>query len=488
MSFKQGFLIALFGGLAALAAPLAHTEEAPESDLMRSLRSGHFDEAVRLVRAGADVTYTTNTGEDAYSLAIEKEQFALAAEIYEHLKGPSISRLIEEAEEADIHSRDAFVEFISKKYGENYVLMRETASVQGATNETPRAILFQPNALLVATFTDHPTDPKKAAIEMMQFDLLQKKFSFQELRFDHHADAPALRERLSKLNPTICASCHQGRPIWDPWPIWRGAVGGTDDYLRKPNVKTSWGDYLRKQGNEEQISADGVLARKFLDSIKDGTSSYIHLKSIAERFNPEKRSDLAAERESDPDPRKAGDALPNQRYTHQLILRNFDRIAGELMSNPNYAALRLSVVAALSGCYDNRENQAANLKADDPAETAHVAQSKIAQVDSSGSATQKALRSKQAILALYALDASTGSNFTKQLAVADSWTMTTRKGSTPFGPFAVARFKEWTLERVVRHLQVHDPELQKLSLKTLACPDLLEKSSLEITAFLANKQ
>lgn len=469
-------------------APSSFADDRPESELISSIRSGNTEEALRLLRAGSDVTYTSNSGEDAYSLAIEKELYPLAAEIYERLKGPSITRLVAEAEEAGIRNRDAFVEFISKKYGEHYVLMRETASVQGATNDTPRAILFQPNALLVATFTDHPSDPKKAAIEMMEFDVDQKKFNFRELRFDLNADAPTLQDRLSKNNPSICLNCHQGRPIWDPWPIWRGAVGGTDDFLRKPNVHTSWGDYLRNRGNEEQIVADGVLARSFLEYIKEGKTSYMHLKAIEDRFNPDKRSDLAAERESDPDPRKPSDALPNQRYTHQLMLRNFDRIAGELLRNVNYAALRFSVVATLSGCFDSIQRQKGILKDEDESETKHLEQSKMAQVDAANPSREKLLQSKRSILALYALDATTGSNFTKQLSVAESWTMTTPKGSTPFGPFAVARFKEWRLDRVIRHLRVHDVALQKLSSAAFNCDEVAEKARQEIAQFLEGKK
>ncbi len=430
-----------------------------------------FAEAQLKVRNGADVTFTKNGGEDAYSLAISKGNYGLAKEIYDRIKGPSIDKLISEAKDANIKTADEFKKFAAEKYGENYVLMRETGSVQGASNESPRAILFQPNAMLVATFTDHPTDPKKNAIEMMEFNHKTKKFDFQELRFANN------EFKVSKQNPTTCVSCHQGRPIWDPWPFWKGAVGGVDDRLAPAQTETSWGNYLVQRDQVGKMTGDGALAKEMLKKIETDKTGYAHLKNISTRFMPSARSTDAPEFASSPDPRNDGkEPLPNQKYTHQLMLRNFDRIAGELMSNPAYKRLKFAVIASISGCFENDADAKKLLTEPEASEIEGIKDSKMARGEDKNT-------SKKAVLSLYTLDVTMGTNFTKQLSVADGWTMTSKEGNTPFGPFAVGRHKEWQLDRVVKHLRVHDSKLNEVPEDDFKCPVLLEKAKKEMQAY-----
>lgn len=99
---------------------------------------------------------------------------------------------------------------------EQFILVHDSGSLQPATKNQPRVILFADGLYLA--FSEIPT-PANRVVELIQFDPDKRRFSFHEISFG---------ESLSINNsPETCAVCHgkDGRPIWNPYDFWPKIYG-----------------------------------------------------------------------------------------------------------------------------------------------------------------------------------------------------------------------------------------------------------------------
>jgi cytochrome c553 len=108
----------------------------------------------------------------------------------------------------------------------HYALMFESRSLQSASFDNPRVILFGPDARFIVTFNGSPAQRGFDTVETMEFDELTKQFRLRELRFAE-SSAEGLAVVVSEPNPSRCARCHgtPAQPIWDTLPLWPGAYG-----------------------------------------------------------------------------------------------------------------------------------------------------------------------------------------------------------------------------------------------------------------------
>ncbi|MBY0385021.1 hypothetical protein K2X05_07670 [bacterium] len=117
-----------------------------------------------------------------------------------------------------------------------YLLAYRSRSLQEATPENPRAVLFHPSADFAAAFNGHSSQKGFQQIEMYRFNYQQNKFEFYELSF-----AENQKPRLSEANPRKCLDCHQSlgrvdvdpRPNWEPYFMWPGFFGSAGDHTFK---------------------------------------------------------------------------------------------------------------------------------------------------------------------------------------------------------------------------------------------------------------
>jgi cytochrome c553 len=107
-----------------------------------------------------------------------------------------------------------------------YALVFESRSLQGATLENPRVILFGPDARFIVTFNGSSAQRGFRVVETMEFDDESREFRLRELQFPEPA-AGVDKVVVSELNPQRCARCHGAppRPVWDTFPLWPGAYG-----------------------------------------------------------------------------------------------------------------------------------------------------------------------------------------------------------------------------------------------------------------------
>ena len=126
----------------------------------------------------------------------------------------------------DIGSVEELVAALPPTQRNRYALVFESRSLQGASFDSPRAILFGPDARLIVTFNGSPAQRGFRAVETMEFDAEAKEFRLRELLFPERA-AGADRVVVSEINPQRCTRCHgvPARPVWDTFPFWPGAYG-----------------------------------------------------------------------------------------------------------------------------------------------------------------------------------------------------------------------------------------------------------------------
>jgi hypothetical protein len=105
-----------------------------------------------------------------------------------------------------------------------YTLVFASRSLQDATLDSPRAILFGAAAELMLTFNGEPRQRGFSAIETVEFDARTNSFIFREITFAPGTSDPV---RISDANPPRCSVCHgnPARPIWDTAPSWPGVYG-----------------------------------------------------------------------------------------------------------------------------------------------------------------------------------------------------------------------------------------------------------------------
>lgn len=166
----------------------------------------------------------------------------------------------------------------------NYVLMYRSRSLQEASPEAPRALVYTPTARFILSFNGGGRQLGANTIETIQFRPEEKKFEFRELVFDG-----VNRPRVSQANPAKCMECHQSpsrmevdmRPNWEPYSVWVGAYGSEAGRLDNSPLKDQWGFRERLQPQDEEAFAEQArefeLFRNYIDKIAPKHPRYSRL-------------------------------------------------------------------------------------------------------------------------------------------------------------------------------------------------------------------
>jgi len=126
----------------------------------------------------------------------------------------------------DINSVEELIAALPAAQRSRYALVFESRSLQGASLENPRVILYGADARFIVTFNGSPAQRGFRVVETMEFDDDSKEFRLRELVFPERA-AGVDKVVVSEVNPQHCARCHgaPARPVWDTFPLWPGAYG-----------------------------------------------------------------------------------------------------------------------------------------------------------------------------------------------------------------------------------------------------------------------
>ena len=206
----------------------------------------------------------------------------------------------------------------------NYALMFDSRSLQAASFDNPRVILYGPDARFVLTFNGNAAQRGFRLIEALEFDTVTRQFRLHELEFPEQP-AGAAAVRVSGTNPERCMRCHGNppHPVWDSFPLWPGAYGER---------------YGATLSQPERAGLERFLAQQ------PTHPRYRHLLDVARyadaaTFRPGAGVQYAAVRREP----------PNAELSAHLGNLQFEAIAARLMHQPAFAGYRYALLGLADG-------------------------------------------------------------------------------------------------------------------------------------------
>lgn len=126
----------------------------------------------------------------------------------------------------DVGSVEELLAALPEAQRRDYALMFDSRSLQSASFENPRVILYGRDARFVVTFNGDAAQRGFRMLETLEFDTVAREFRLRELEFPERP-AGAAGVRVSEPNPERCMRCHGNppHPVWDSFPLWPGAYG-----------------------------------------------------------------------------------------------------------------------------------------------------------------------------------------------------------------------------------------------------------------------
>lgn len=232
----------------------------------------------------------------------------------------------------------------------SYVLMHNSGSIQGASFQNPRAILFTPTADLVVAFNGKNSQVNGNRIEAMAFNNTKNKFDLIEVSFVNG-------KAKTEINPRKCTFCHTDGniPNWRQYNNWSGAYGANSnriDYLVDPYADYKGG--INETLTQRKIPATHVLAefKNFVEVRNDPQSRYHNLVSPPnEPFWP---------LYSDPESGASGESYdysPNRRLGIGLTFHMARSIGNRLSKTSLFKNYPATLISGMLRCKDDTRLQ-----------------------------------------------------------------------------------------------------------------------------------
>src|SRR5436190_1460610 len=190
----------------------------------------------------------------------------------------------------DIGSVEELIAALPAAQRNRYALVFESRSLQGASPENPRVILYGPDARFIVTFSGSPAQRGFRVVETMEFDDDSKEFRLRELLFPERAAGPD-KVVVSEVNPQRCTRCHGAppRPVWDTFPLWPGAYGeryrATLSARQRPGLERFARDTAATNARQAQLKAARAASGGGAAVAADGgtsDNSLMQLRFVAE--------------------------------------------------------------------------------------------------------------------------------------------------------------------------------------------------------------
>lgn len=171
-----------------------------------------------------------------------------------------------------VHSIEDLLARLPPNYLKHYTLMYKSRSIQSASFEFPRVIVYGPDAKFMIAFTGDPKEKGFQKLEVIEWDEKEENFAFSEIDFS----------KISITNnPEKCKDCHhkESRPNWDPYSFWTGAYGsisggGEDKIKRGTPEDLGYQLFLKNQKNKGRYKYLPMLSLA-IDGRTQGPDSYL---------------------------------------------------------------------------------------------------------------------------------------------------------------------------------------------------------------------
>ena len=233
----------------------------------------------------------------------------------------SLKNLIEEKK---VESIENLLPLLPEGFRSHYVLMFQSRSLQSATYQNPRAILYGDDASFILSFNGDETEKGYDALETMEFNPEKKEFYYHEITFSRNSKEHS-KVSFSETNPERCLRCHgdPARPNWDTYPLWPGAYGEKyHSALSEPEQKGIL-DFLKRQPEHPRY--------RYL--------RHAEIYSDPETFNPSHENKYNGRQK----------ISPNESLSRLLGLMNFKKILHQLSATSQFHSYQYALLGALDG-------------------------------------------------------------------------------------------------------------------------------------------
>ena len=206
----------------------------------------------------------------------------------------SIDELIKLVETGRVASIEQAIDALPARMRGNYALMYRSRSLQSATFQSPRAIVYEGDGSFVATFNGGEANARgRDSFETIQFRQASKRWEFREIAF-----SPGRAPVVSEINPRRCLECHQSRarqdvdprPNWEPYSNWPGAYAGVDGRVGKTMADFSYDREKLRFEDAPMVAEQAMEASQlgtFLSEIKPYHTRYQRLGALRLRATVE---------------------------------------------------------------------------------------------------------------------------------------------------------------------------------------------------------
>jgi hypothetical protein len=144
-----------------------------------------------------------------------------------HAEAFTIDDLSRVVREQKITSVEQLLPTLPQPLLRNYTLVYDSLSLQAASSENPRAILFDSTGRLILSFNGHESQKGFREIEAISFDPETSRINLHRVEF-----GPGQAPRITN-NPRECVACHgsPARYIWPTYNRWTNTFGSQGDLL-----------------------------------------------------------------------------------------------------------------------------------------------------------------------------------------------------------------------------------------------------------------
>jgi hypothetical protein len=160
--------------------------------------------------------------------------FSISA-IPAHAQRFTYEDLVDLIQSKHLQSLEEVLPLLPEELRSHYTLMRDSRSLQEASDLAPRVIMYGRDARLTCTFNGDPSQRGYDSLECFQFRDETNSFDFRQIQFPTKENG-LLQVEYSESNRSAdktisCKGCHMAdpRPNWDSYSKWPGAYGENDD-------------------------------------------------------------------------------------------------------------------------------------------------------------------------------------------------------------------------------------------------------------------
>jgi hypothetical protein len=151
--------------------------------------------------------------------------------------------LLKRIDAAHVTTVDDAIPLLGPEMLSSFTFMYSSRSIQGALPAAPRAVVFGKDAKFIVSFNGDPSLAGNKRLEIIEFNDVDSRFEFKTL-------SEANGKLVSDETQSNCFGCHgmgngqDLKPVWDIYPVWRGAYGSQDDDLHSAKAFNELSDYV----------------------------------------------------------------------------------------------------------------------------------------------------------------------------------------------------------------------------------------------------